>query len=440
VGSNTLHIKLHLLPCLYHMRGCTCTPFSTNCCPFWLLLNHNNSTTLVSYFFFLLFTTHHLHACVPAATAVSWALASQAQLLLLLAAYSFWLPQLLHNIQTTSKQPIQPSYILASSAARLLMPVYVFSCPDNMLTLPTQPWLVRALLLWVGAQVVLLLLQHYTHPHVLLPAALQPERYNYHRPEMPWQFRHLAAKASGCCSSEQVNQLALACRQPAAAVAAASGCQVAAGAVGSATAAAAAGQGWCGSQQQIAHASADCTLQCRACGGLSMQQAGGCWQQPRLQQQQQRYSCTRVTGIGQLPQQQCSCSWGLNNAAPQQQQQQLLLHSSGQCRSCNGSEYPGDRFTSSSSSSTNSSSDWRSSYAAGDGLLHDVVEGYDVITGEGVVECVICMGPASLMPLEGRVVTPCGHFYHRECLLQWMDVPLGGMGCPTCRWGPLPPL
>jgi hypothetical protein len=142
----------------------------------------------------------------------------------------------------------------------------------------------------------------------------------------------------------------------------------------------------------------------------------------------------------QLPNQQCSCMWGLSNAAPQQQQ--LLSHSSCQCSSCKCSRYPSDSVTSSSSSANSSggSSDWRSSYAAGDGLLHDVVEGYDVITGEGVVECVICMGPASLMPLEGRVVTPCGHFYHRECLLQWMDVPLGGMGCPTCRWGPLPPL
>jgi hypothetical protein len=378
---------------------------------------------------------------ISAATAVSWALASQAQLLLLLAAYSFWIPQLLHSIQTSSKQPIQPSYILASSAARLLMPVYVFSCPDNLLTLPPQPWLVRALLLWVGAQVALLLLQHFTHPHVLLPAALQPERYNYHRPEMPWQFRHLAAKASGCCSSEQVNQLALACKQPAAAsaAAAASSCQVAA--VGLA----AVGQGWCSSQQHTgaAAAAAACGLQCRSCGGLSVQMVSGCWQQ-----QQQRYSCTQVTGSSQPPQQPCSCRWGLHVAAHQQQQQQqhrakqLLSHSYCQCNSCQSSSSSAvDRFNSGSSSTNSSSScDWRSSYAAGDGLLHDVVEGYDVITGEGVVECVICMGPASLMPLEGRVVTPCGHFYHRECLLQWMDVPLGGMGCPTCRWGPLPPL
>ncbi|KAF6263606.1 hypothetical protein COO60DRAFT_1282130 [Scenedesmus sp. NREL 46B-D3] len=225
---------------------------------------HTQQTQRLGQVLLLLYVRFYLVLLL--ATAVSWALASQAQLLLLLAAYSFWVPQLLHNIHSTSKQPIQPSYILASSAARLLLPVYVFSCPDNILTLPTQPWLVRALLLWVGAQVALLLLQHYTHPHVLLPAALQPERYNYHRPELPWH------------------------------------------------------------------------------------------------------------------------------------------------------------------------------YAAGDDLLRDVVEGCDVVTGEGVVECVICMGPASLMPLGGRVVTPCGHFYHKQCLLQWMEVPVGGVACPTCRWGPLPPL
>lgn len=375
--------------------------------------------------------------CTPAATAVSWALASQAQLLLLLAAYSFWMPQLLHSIQSTAKQPIQPSYILSSSAARLLMPMYIFSCPDNMLSLPTQPWLVRALLLWVGAQVALLLLQHFTHPHVLLPAVLHPERYNYHRPELPWQFRHLAAKSSSCCSSEQVTQMALACKQPAAAVA--GDCCLPAGVAG-----AVAGHEWCSNQQQMA-AAAVCELQCSSCSRSSM--ASSCWQQPPLQQQQQRrYSCTRITGSRQLPQQQCSCRRAVSSlapTAPQQQQQNaqyLLSDSSCSCSNRQQNRPAGLSSTATDPWSSSSSSNWRSSYAAGDSLLHDVVEGYDVITGEGVVECVICMGPASLMPLDSRVVTPCGHFYHRECLLQWMEVPLGGMCCPTCRWGPLPPL
>jgi hypothetical protein len=68
--------------------------------------------------------------------------------------------------------------------------------------------------------------------------------------------------------------------------------------------------------------------------------------------------------------------------------------------------------------------------------LHDVIEGYDAETGDGVVECVICMAGVRLLPVSGRFVTPCGHFFHPECLASWMEVKAE---CPQCR-GPLPPL
>jgi hypothetical protein len=68
--------------------------------------------------------------------------------------------------------------------------------------------------------------------------------------------------------------------------------------------------------------------------------------------------------------------------------------------------------------------------------LHDVEEGYDAFTGDGVIECVICMAAVRLLPLSERFVTPCGHFFHPECLTSWMEVKAE---CPQCR-GPLPPL
>ena len=36
----------------------------------------------------------------------------------------------------------------------------------------------------------------------------------------------------------------------------------------------------------------------------------------------------------------------------------------------------------------------------------------------------------------GVMRTPCSHYFHRECLVNWVDVK---MECPTCR-APLPPL
>eukprot|EP01053_Blabericola_migrator_P001815 Blabericola_migrator_1__1814@NODE_1492_length_4427_cov_71_271789_g979_i0_p1_GENE_NODE_1492_length_4427_cov_71_271789_g979_i0NODE_1492_length_4427_cov_71_271789_g979_i0_p1_ORF_typecomplete_len655_score54_70zfRING_2/PF13639_6/9_8e11zfC3HC4_2/PF13923_6/1_1e08zfrbx1/PF12678_7/3_5e08zfC3HC4_3/PF13920_6/4_5e08zfANAPC11/PF12861_7/4_2e03zfANAPC11/PF12861_7/5_4e07zfRING_5/PF14634_6/4_9e07ProkRING_4/PF14447_6/7_8e06DUF2921/PF11145_8/7_6e05zfC3HC4/PF00097_25/0_00054zfRING_11/PF17123_5/0_0011FANCL_C/PF11793 len=52
-----------------------------------------------------------------------------------------------------------------------------------------------------------------------------------------------------------------------------------------------------------------------------------------------------------------------------------------------------------------------------------------------MVDCVICMTGVKFADRE-CVVTPCEHFFHKECLIKWMDVKLE---CPTCR-RPLPPM
>ena len=48
------------------------------------------------------------------------------------------------------------------------------------------------------------------------------------------------------------------------------------------------------------------------------------------------------------------------------------------------------------------------------------------------MDCVICMAPVDCTNLKERMVTPCNHFFHRECLERWMEVK---MECPTCRGG-----
>lgn len=103
---------------------------------------------------------------------------------LLLAAFSFWVPQIWHNIAHTARQPLMPTYIFGNTAARLLLPVYLLCCPVNLLQLTPQPWLAGLLLAWVGMQVLVLLLQYYFHPHIILPPSWAPVRYNYHRVEV----------------------------------------------------------------------------------------------------------------------------------------------------------------------------------------------------------------------------------------------------------------
>eukprot|EP00927_Polykrikos_kofoidii_P032158 TRINITY_DN27476_c0_g1_i1.p1 TRINITY_DN27476_c0_g1~~TRINITY_DN27476_c0_g1_i1.p1 ORF type:complete len:542 (-),score=62.38 TRINITY_DN27476_c0_g1_i1:175-1695(-) len=50
-------------------------------------------------------------------------------------------------------------------------------------------------------------------------------------------------------------------------------------------------------------------------------------------------------------------------------------------------------------------------------------------------ECVICMSATELEDGQ-RIITPCDHVFHRNCLQQWMDVKTE---CPTCR-ASLPPI
>lgn len=56
--------------------------------------------------------------------------------------------------------------------------------------------------------------------------------------------------------------------------------------------------------------------------------------------------------------------------------------------------------------------------------------GGDEETGEGSVECVICMNPVDLTRPLARMVAPCSHCFHTPCLQRWMEVK---MECPTCR-------
>ena len=48
-------------------------------------------------------------------------------------------------------------------------------------------------------------------------------------------------------------------------------------------------------------------------------------------------------------------------------------------------------------------------------------------------DCVICM--AEVEDEDAFMIAPCDHVFHKDCLLQWMQVK---MECPTCR-APLPP-
>ncbi|KAI4322694.1 hypothetical protein L6164_022364 [Bauhinia variegata] len=100
---------------------------------------------------------------------------------ILLLVYSFWIPQIITNVVRDSRKPLHPHYILGITVTRLAIPLYVFGCPDNFMRIePDKSWCV-CLVVFIGLQSAILLLQHYLGSRWFIPHQILPEKYSYYR-------------------------------------------------------------------------------------------------------------------------------------------------------------------------------------------------------------------------------------------------------------------
>lgn len=49
--------------------------------------------------------------------------------------YSFWVPQIVVNAVKGTRQPLNRTYVVGMSATRLIIPLYVYGCPQNFVHL-----------------------------------------------------------------------------------------------------------------------------------------------------------------------------------------------------------------------------------------------------------------------------------------------------------------
>ena len=101
--------------------------------------------------------------------------------------YSFWVPQIVMNATKGLRYPLNRTYVLGMSAARLVIPLYVYGCPYNFVHLLFSDYrpdyrMCVALVSWVGLQVAVLLSQDFLGPQYMIPARFLPPKYNYYRP------------------------------------------------------------------------------------------------------------------------------------------------------------------------------------------------------------------------------------------------------------------
>jgi hypothetical protein len=100
---------------------------------------------------------------------------------LVLGMYSFWIPQIVHNVQHDHRRPLLVRYIVGISATRLLIPLYALACPSNFLHAQPNTPLALALLAWQALQVLILVAQHYRGPRFFVPRRFRPHKYDYYR-------------------------------------------------------------------------------------------------------------------------------------------------------------------------------------------------------------------------------------------------------------------
>ncbi|CAN0152505.1 unnamed protein product [Discosporangium mesarthrocarpum] len=144
---------------------------------------------------------------------LSWLLKTFAPALVLLA-FSFWVPQasggggIISNVLRETRHSLHHTYLLGMSASRLVIPLYVYGCPDSFITLLKEDYKPNyreclALVLWMAVQVSLLLAQDRFGPHFFIPKRFLPAKYDYHRPLPPeWGTQQAATRTAGQDSEE----------------------------------------------------------------------------------------------------------------------------------------------------------------------------------------------------------------------------------------------
>jgi len=112
---------------------------------------------------------------------------SNHRTLYMLLLYSFWVPQIVHNVVTEAKKPMHPYYIWGTSITRLVVPLYMFANEKNFLkeVYPESPidiFMCRVLVIWVVIQAGVLYAQSRFGARFFIPSQFLPPKYDYNRP------------------------------------------------------------------------------------------------------------------------------------------------------------------------------------------------------------------------------------------------------------------
>lgn len=106
---------------------------------------------------------------------------------LLMILFSVWVPQIIWNAVAGTRLGLSYVYLLGTGLSRLILPLYVMCCPQNMFAilfdgLLYAPATCVGLVVWTTLQIGVLITQDLFGPRYFVPKFLLPARYDYFRP------------------------------------------------------------------------------------------------------------------------------------------------------------------------------------------------------------------------------------------------------------------
>lgn len=101
--------------------------------------------------------------------------------IMVFAYLSFWIPQLVRNIQRNSRRAFSWHFMLGQSGLRILPVAYFYTDPNNFALSETDWTAFLVLLGWLWLQLFLLWAQDIVGPRFGIPAGWMPEAWDYHQ-------------------------------------------------------------------------------------------------------------------------------------------------------------------------------------------------------------------------------------------------------------------
>jgi hypothetical protein len=108
--------------------------------------------------------------------------------IIIMLFYSFWWPQIYHNISSGTRKAFHPAYLWGTAISRLFIPLYFIGCPYNFLNILLDQPLFNGsyygcffLIFWVMLQASILSLQDKYGSRFMIPGFLLPSKYDYFR-------------------------------------------------------------------------------------------------------------------------------------------------------------------------------------------------------------------------------------------------------------------